>query len=108
MKRRQKLPEQVALVLDEKFVNLLKYHQLFAVELAKKQTNPLHLKSLIGEVSDIEAILMERLLWLFRSQFPRTKFNYGEVRRFKELPDKMPKRLQHAFNRYQTEQGHDP
>jgi hypothetical protein len=95
---RKRLPEQVALVLDEKMINLLRYYQMFDDEMAKPQKKLIH-------VSEISDMLVERLQWLFHDQFPRSKFIWGAMKQNSSLPDKMPKTLQRAVKRYKERNG---
>lgn len=103
--RRKRLPQKPTLVLDERFVNLLRYYQMFDDEMAKPQKNPIHVSSMMGEMSDVSEILVERLQWLFHDQFPRSKFIWGALKKNKTLPDKMPKKLQRAMKRYLERKG---
>lgn len=102
---RKRLPKKVVLVLDERLVNLLRYYQMFDDEMAKPQTNPIHVSSMMGEMSEISEMLVERLRWLFHDQFPRSKFIWGAMKQNSSLPDKMPKRLQYAVKRYKERNG---
>jgi len=102
---RKRLPGQVALVLDEKLINLLRYFQMFDDEMAKPQKNPIYVSSMLGEMSATEEMIVERLLWLFHKQFPRSKFIWGALKQNRSLPDKMPKTLQHAVRRYKERNG---
>ena len=102
---RKRLPGQVALVLDEKLINLLRYYQMFDDEMAKPQKKLIHVSSMMGEMSLIEAMIVERLRWLFHDRFPRSKFVWGAVKKFKTLPDKMPARLQFSVKRHKERSG---
>jgi hypothetical protein len=102
---RRRLPPKVPLVLDEKFINLLRYYQMFADEMEKPQKNPIHVSSMMGEMSLISDMLVERFQWLFHNQYPRSKFIWGSIKSNKKLPDKMPKQLQHAVKRYKERSG---
>ena len=104
-KRRKRLPKRVALVLDEKLINLLRYYQCFTDEMAKPQKNPIIISSMMGEMNLIEVMLVERLQWLFHDQFPRSKFIWGALKSNKKLPDRMPERLQHAVKQYKERSG---
>lgn len=102
---RKRLPKQPTLVLDEKFINLLRYRQLFADELAKPQKKLLHVASMMSELGAIDEMVVERLAWLFHDQYPRSKFIWGAMKSNKKLPDKMPATLQHAVKRYKERNG---
>lgn len=102
---RRHLPKQPTLVLDEKLVNLLRYYQMFADEMAKPQKKLIYVSSMMGEMSAIEEMLVERLRWLFHNQYPRSKFIWGAMKSNKKLPDKMPTTLQHAVKRYKERNG---
>ena len=104
-KSRKRLPKTVTLDLDEKLINLLRYLQMFDDEMAKPQTNPIMVSSMMGEMSEISEMLVERLQWLFRDQFPREKFIWGALKSNKTLPDKMPVKLQRAVNQYKKRNG---
>jgi hypothetical protein len=97
---RKRLPKQPALVLDEKFVNMMRYHQLLEDELAKPQKKLIYVSSMMGAQSEVREMMIERLAWLFRTQFPHSKFIWGTVKKNSSLPDKMPKTLQRAMKRY--------
>jgi hypothetical protein len=93
------------LVLDEKFINLLRLYQLFEDALAKPQKNPIYVSSMMSELSDVSEMLVERLQWLVQYQFPHSKFIWGALRPNSKLPDKMPMKLQRAVKRYKQERG---
>lgn len=103
--KRSRLPLKPTLVMDEKLVNLLRYYQMFDDEMAKPQKNPIHVSSMMGEMNLIEAMIVERLRWLFHDQFPRSKFIWGAVKKFKTLPDKMPAKLQFAVKQHKERSG---
>lgn len=102
---RKRLPKEVTLVLDEKLVNLLRYHQLFEDELAKPQKKAIYVSSMLYEQSDIGRIIVERLAWLFSDQFPRSRFVWGAMKKQRKLPDKMPKELQREVKLYAERNG---
>ncbi len=92
-KSRQRLPARPSLLLDEKLVNMLRAHRLFADALNKPQ-KPIHAYSLFAELSDIEQVIAERLAWHFAKQYPQEKFIWGAVKKGSTLPDEIPKDLQ--------------
>ena len=102
---RKRLPQKPTLLMDEKLVNLMRYYQMFADELEKPQKKLIHVSSMMGEMSAIEEMIVERLQWLFNTQFPREKFIWGKVKSFRSLPDAMPVKLQRAVKRYKERNG---
>lgn len=89
--KKHKLPNLVTLVLDERSVNLLRYYQMLEDELNKPQKKQIYVTSMLAEQSEKGHMLVERLAWLFREQYPRSKFIWGAMKRQRELPDKMPR-----------------
>lgn len=101
---RKRLPAKPVLELDEKLVNLLRYYQMIDDELEKLQ-KPIYVSSMMDEIRAIEEMIVERLRWLFHDKYPRSKFIWGSMKPNKELPDRMPEKLQHAVRRYKERNG---
>lgn len=103
--KRRRLPKEPTLLLDEKLVNLLRYYQLLFDESCKPQKKMIVLSSIMGEMGDVEEMIVERLQWLFNDQYPRAKFIWGAIKSNKKLPDRMPKTEQRATKRYKERNG---
>jgi nucleoid-associated protein YejK len=92
-KSRRRLPVQPLLLMDAKLVNLMRYHQMLVEELKKPQKKLLYVASMMGELSEVQSVIAERLAWLFNQQYPAKRFDWGKIKSNSTLSDDIPESL---------------
>ncbi len=87
----------VALVLDDKMVNLVRYHDVIRASL-KACKNSVERSSVRAHLNLVDSAISERLMMLFKSQYPTRRYIWGQIVPFSKMPDKFRRWRQPAFS----------